>query len=262
MTAVTDTDDRRAGEATRTARADATPATPTPGERRLAHPPSDRYRAAEAAAAAEADAAPDPAASVARGVAIAVVAAIVGAVAHRRARRRPDRDDRPRRRRRRRSGSGVASALQLGAGERSAAPAADRASRSCWRSPRSLSASSACGSTAGREGGVLPLVDYLGEVFGPLVPLEFVAAVVARLAGRPMSDDIRFRRPVEADHARLVGQVDEWWGGRTSPHAPAAPVVPAFHRARRGSPRTTTGGWSASSSGSSARIAPTRPTST
>jgi len=24
----------------------------------------------------------------------------------------------------------------------------------------------------------------------------------------------RFRRPVEADHRRLVGQVDDWWGGR------------------------------------------------
>ena len=29
-----------------------------------------------------------------------------------------------------------------------------------------------------------------------------------------MSADVRFRRPVEADHAYLVGQVDEWWGGR------------------------------------------------
>jgi hypothetical protein len=36
-----------------------------------------------------------------------------------------------------------------------------------------------------REGGVLPLVDYLGEVFGPLVPIEAVAAVVlAWLAAR------------------------------------------------------------------------------
>jgi len=26
--------------------------------------------------------------------------------------------------------------------------------------------------------------------------------------------EIRLRRPVEADHARLVGQVDEWWSGR------------------------------------------------
>lgn len=29
-----------------------------------------------------------------------------------------------------------------------------------------------------------------------------------------MSSEFRFRRPVEVDHARLVGQVDEWWGGR------------------------------------------------
>lgn len=29
-----------------------------------------------------------------------------------------------------------------------------------------------------------------------------------------MSSDFRFRRPVETDHARLVGQVDEWWSGR------------------------------------------------
>ena len=29
-----------------------------------------------------------------------------------------------------------------------------------------------------------------------------------------MSDELRFRRPIEADHARIVGQVDDWWGGR------------------------------------------------
>ena len=27
-------------------------------------------------------------------------------------------------------------------------------------------------------------------------------------------DDLRFRRPVEADHAVVVAQVDDWWGGR------------------------------------------------
>jgi GNAT superfamily N-acetyltransferase len=31
---------------------------------------------------------------------------------------------------------------------------------------------------------------------------------------RPVSEDLAFRRPVEADHRRLVGHVDEWWGGR------------------------------------------------
>jgi GNAT superfamily N-acetyltransferase len=29
-----------------------------------------------------------------------------------------------------------------------------------------------------------------------------------------MNAEPRFRRPDEADHRRLVGQVDEWWGGR------------------------------------------------
>ncbi len=29
-----------------------------------------------------------------------------------------------------------------------------------------------------------------------------------------MIPDVRFRRPREADHRRLVDQVDEWWGGR------------------------------------------------
>ncbi len=29
-----------------------------------------------------------------------------------------------------------------------------------------------------------------------------------------MTDDLRFRRPHEADHAFLVRHVDEWWGGR------------------------------------------------
>ena len=29
-----------------------------------------------------------------------------------------------------------------------------------------------------------------------------------------MSDELRFRRPIEADHPALVGQVDDWWGGR------------------------------------------------
>jgi ribosomal protein S18 acetylase RimI-like enzyme len=30
----------------------------------------------------------------------------------------------------------------------------------------------------------------------------------------PDSADITFRRPTEADHAAIVGRVDEWWGGR------------------------------------------------
>jgi ribosomal protein S18 acetylase RimI-like enzyme len=30
--------------------------------------------------------------------------------------------------------------------------------------------------------------------------------------------DVRFRRPVEADHAHLVRLVDDWWGGRKVHH--------------------------------------------
>jgi GNAT superfamily N-acetyltransferase len=29
-----------------------------------------------------------------------------------------------------------------------------------------------------------------------------------------MSADLRFRRPIEADHGFLVDRVDQWWGGR------------------------------------------------
>jgi L-amino acid N-acyltransferase YncA len=29
-----------------------------------------------------------------------------------------------------------------------------------------------------------------------------------------LTDGLRFRRPVEADHPVLVGEVDDWWGGR------------------------------------------------
>jgi ribosomal protein S18 acetylase RimI-like enzyme len=33
-----------------------------------------------------------------------------------------------------------------------------------------------------------------------------------------MTDELRFRRPTEADHAGIVNQVDDWWGGRTLHH--------------------------------------------
>jgi ribosomal protein S18 acetylase RimI-like enzyme len=33
-----------------------------------------------------------------------------------------------------------------------------------------------------------------------------------------MTDDLRFRRPAEADHAGIVNMVDDWWGGRTLHH--------------------------------------------
>jgi len=163
---------------------DAAWAAPSPGERRLAPPPSDRYRASEAAAAA-ADAADDvdPNASVARGVAVATAVAIVGAVAivvlggaltltevllivagF--------------------TGLGVGIALRWGAAENLAG-----------RHRVSLALALALGAVAlgqlglwqyGRiEGGVLGPLDYLGQVYGPLVVVEFAAAgVIALLAAR------------------------------------------------------------------------------
>ncbi len=155
------------------------PAPATPGERRLAHPPSDRYREAEARAAAAAAGADrqDPGASLVRGLAIAIAAATVGAIATvvvggvlsvttglvvvAGA-----------------TGLGIALALQIGAGEHLtsrrrivlaialAGVAIALGQLGIWQYARS-------------EGGVLSLGAYLGEVFGLLVPLQFGAGVVA-----------------------------------------------------------------------------------
>ena len=64
------------------------------------------------------------------------------------------------------------------------------------------------------EGGVLPPLDYLGAGLRPARAAPVRDGGDRRVADRPVSDDIRFRRPTEADHARLVGLVDDWWGGR------------------------------------------------
>jgi len=165
---------------------DGGPATSSPGERRLARPPSDRYRESEAAlAAAAADSADavDPDASVARGVAVATAVAIAGAaaivvlggvltltellvvVAGF-------------------TGGGVGIALRWGAGEQLAR-----------RRRVVIALALALGAVAlgqlglwqyGRsEGGVLGPLDYLGQVYGPLVLVEFAAAgVLAWLAAR------------------------------------------------------------------------------
>ena len=164
---------------------------PTPGERRLAHPPSDRYRVA----------APDPPPTgptrrrpSPRGVAIALVAAIAGAVADRGARRRADGDRRARGRRR---------CDRLGG--RGGAPVSGPV-RTCGGAPRVAAAVTlAVGAVAlGQlglwqyariEGGVLPPLDYLGEVFGSLVPVQFGRRRGRRLADRPMSDEIRSPPP-------------------------------------------------------------------
>jgi hypothetical protein len=157
---------------------------PTPGERRLARPPSDRYRAAEArAAAAAAVDEGDSAASIARGVAVAVVVAIIGVVAtvliggvlliteslliiagF--------------------TGGGIGAALRWGAG--------GEMSRRQRAGLAVLVAVAAVGlgqvalwQYARTEGGVLPLFDYLGQVYGPLVLLQLAAAAaLAWLAAR------------------------------------------------------------------------------
>jgi hypothetical protein len=153
---------------------------PSPGERRLAHPPSDRYRAAEARAAVNA---PDPAASLSRGVAIGAVAAIVGTVAL--------------------VFLGgvmaisaglvvVAGALGWAVAAGLAYGAGDHVS-SRRRVVAAVGASVAAVAVAQvglwqyalTEGGVLGPIDYLLEVYGPLVPLEFgAAALVAWLVAR------------------------------------------------------------------------------
>jgi hypothetical protein len=163
---------------------EAPPTTSSPGERRLARPPSDRYREAEAAtSAAETEAAVDPAASVARGVALASAVAISGAaaivflggvlsftevllvVAGF-------------------TGGGVGISLRWGAGDRLAGRrrvaialalalvAVALGQLGLWQYGRT-------------EGGVLGPLDYLGQVYGPLVLVEFAAAgVLAWLAAR------------------------------------------------------------------------------
>ena len=126
---------------------------------------------------------PDPAASIPRGLAIATVVAILGAVAIvvlggiltitsgllivAGA-----------------IGWGVAMALRFGAGDR-------LSRRRRWETAVTLSAGAVALGQLGlwqyarTEGGVLSPLDYLGEVYGPLVPLQFVtAAIVAWLSAR------------------------------------------------------------------------------
>jgi hypothetical protein len=142
-----------------------------PGERRLAHPPSDRYRQPEA----ETDAV-DPAATPARGLALGTVAALAGAgiitilggvltitsglVVAAGA-----------------IGWTVAVAVRFGAGA-----SLGRSAR--MRLPIGLALGAVVAGQVGlwvyarSEGGVLGPLDYLGEVFGPLVALELLVAWV------------------------------------------------------------------------------------
>ena len=82
------------------------------------------------------------------------------------------------------TGLGVGVALQVGAAEHLSLPAADRA-RDRPDGRRVALGQLGIWQYARTEGGVLPLVDYLGEVFGLARAVQFVAAVVvAWLAAR------------------------------------------------------------------------------
>jgi hypothetical protein len=149
-----------------------------PGERRLARPPSERYRAAPDADAAATPAVADPAAGPARGVAFGTVAALLGAgaivvlggalavstgllVAAAAL------------------GYAVALALAAGAGDTLGKP------RRTWIAAGLALLGALLGQLglwlyARSEGGVLAPIEYLAETFGALVPLELLlAAAVA-----------------------------------------------------------------------------------
>jgi len=148
---------------------------PVAGERRLDRAPSERYRSAPVAAPPTDHSAGAPAGtSAARGVAFGVVVAIAGAglivllggamavsagllvvaVA---------------------IGYGIALASVAGAGDTLSRPARS------WFAAVIAGLALLVGQLglwlfARTEGGVLPLVDYLGETFGVLVPLELLLA--------------------------------------------------------------------------------------
>ena len=142
-----------------------------PGERRLAHPPSDRYRVAEP------EAEPPAIGTMARGVTFAMALAAIGAlaivvlggvlaisagliVAA--------------------AATGWATGLGMRIGARGSMPPATRS-----RLALGLAVVSIVGGQLGlwlyarTEGGVLGPIEYLGETFGPLVPLQLLAASVA-----------------------------------------------------------------------------------
>jgi hypothetical protein len=155
-------------------------ATPVPGERRLARPPSDRYREAETrAAAAAAPRQVSPVRGVTLGalvglggaavivlvggvlamtIGLIVVAGILGWL--------------------------VAVAVGHGAG--ATLPTARRA----WAAAAIALIAVLLGQVglwlyAASEGGVLSLPDYLGEVYGPLVPVQaIIAPVIAWVTAR------------------------------------------------------------------------------
>ena len=165
---------------------DARPRPQVAGERRLDRPPSDRYGAGAApqpAAGEASEGGEGGALSPARGVAFGTIAAIAGAglvvllggamavsagllVAAAAI------------------GYAVGLAVVAGAGDTLSRPARP------WTAAALAGIGTALGQVglwlyARSEGGVLPLIDYLGETFGVLVPLELLLATgVARWRAR------------------------------------------------------------------------------
>lgn len=155
--------------------ASAAPATPAaPGDRRLDRPPSERYRPAAAADAPPARSASSDRASPARGVAFGGLAALLGAaaivlfggamavsagllvVA---------------------AAIGYAVGLATVVGAAGTLPDGARP----WIAAALAALSVILGQVglwlfARAEGGVLPPIDYLGQTFGPLVPIELMVA--------------------------------------------------------------------------------------
>jgi len=151
---------------------------PIPGERRLARPPSDRYRAAESASTG-----PTRPVSPGRGLAFAAVVEIVGAVAI----------------------TVLGGVVTMTGGLLAVAAVIGWATAWALRSGGGTTigdrrraylalALAIAGIGLGQvglwlygrtEGGVLPLVEYLGETFGPLVPIQaLIAGAVAWVVAR------------------------------------------------------------------------------
>ncbi len=152
-------------------------APPTPGERRLAHPPSDRYHSAEPVVATPRPGSPARAAvfGVLAAIAGAIVIVLLGGVLAMST-----------------SllvvaplvGWAVAWSLKTGAG------ASVARARLALMALLLALAAVLLGQVglwlyARTEGGVLPLLDYLGQTYGLLVPLQFLfAAPVAWVSAR------------------------------------------------------------------------------
>lgn len=134
-----------------------------PGERRLSHPPSDRYRVAETGLARE----PDGAGSAVRGAAFGGIAGLVGAAAI----------------------VVLGGALTVTAGLIVVAAAIGWAVGTLLRGRTRIALTLALiavalgqaglWSYALSEGGVLGPLDFLWQVYGGLVPVEFLAAAIA-----------------------------------------------------------------------------------